>query len=61
MNRGDAQIVENLRRRWPNELVKFTDKQVAQAYREFSQSEDHGNNDEKFPLWFDVIGEIIEP
>lgn len=48
-------VVPNLRFRWKDELAKFSDNQIAEAYEHFSQSEDYGNNDEKFPMWFDMI------
>lgn len=49
--------VPNLRYRWPKELEPFSDNQVAACYEDFGQSEDFGNNDEKFPLWFDMLEE----
>lgn len=48
-------IVPNLRHRWPKELSVFSDTAIAMAYEDFSISDDFGNNDEKFPEWFDVI------
>ncbi len=44
----------NIRRRWP-ELDKYSDNEVAELYENFSLSEDFGNNDEKFPEWFDML------
>lgn len=48
-------IVPNLRNRWREELKEFDDDVIAAVYEHFSLSDDHGNNDEKFPEWFDVI------
>lgn len=45
----------NLRFRWKDELAPFSDNAIARAYEEFEQSEDFGNNDEKFPEWFNII------
>lgn len=50
-------IVPNLRARWPVELGKHTDNQVAGLYEDFSLSDEYGNNDEKFPLWFEMLDE----
>lgn len=49
-------IVPNLRVRWPNELEAFSDNAVAALYEDFAISEDFGDNDEKFPEWFDMLG-----
>jgi len=48
-------IVPNLRNRWKDELEPFTDNAIASLYEDFSMSDDHGNNDEKFPTWFDDL------
>lgn len=48
---GDQNVINNIRERWPKETAAFTDIQLAELYREFSLSEDHGNNDEKLPEW----------
>lgn len=53
-------IVPNLRHRWPGELAPYTNNQVAGLYEDFSLSEDFGNNDEKFPLWFEMLEEYPE-
>lgn len=50
-------IVPNLRHRWPEELKAFTDNQVAGLYEDFSLSAEFGDNDEKFPLWFEMLEE----
>jgi hypothetical protein len=49
---GDVQVVKNIRYRWPDELKGVSDEAIAQLYRDFSGSTDHGNNDEKLPEWF---------
>lgn len=49
--------VPNLRRRWAEELKPFTDNQVAACYEDFSLSDEFSNNDENFPLWFEVLEE----
>jgi len=48
-------ILPNIKRRWPDIFEQFTINQIAAAYEDFSSSEDVGNNDEKFPEWFDTI------
>jgi hypothetical protein len=48
-------VVPNLRHRWPNELGAFSDDAIAALYEDFSLSDDAGNNDEKFPEWFDLL------
>jgi hypothetical protein len=48
-------IVPNLRGRWPDELRPFSDLALARCYSEFAMSEEHGDNDERFPLWFEMI------
>lgn len=53
-------IVPNLRHRWCDELSKYTDNQVAGLYEDFSLSDEAGNNDEKFPLWFEMLKEYPE-
>lgn len=45
-------ILPNLRHRWP-ELKAANDQKLAELYEHFSFSDDYGNNDEKFPLWFE--------
>jgi hypothetical protein len=44
-------ILPNLRHRWP-ELKTWDDDKLAELYEHFSMSDDFGNNDEKFPVWF---------
>lgn len=53
-------IVPNLRHRWPGELKPYTDNQVAGLYEDFSMSDEFGDNDEKFPLWFEMLKEYPE-
>lgn len=48
--------VPNLRYRWPSELAAFTDNQIAACFEDFGLSEDYGDNDAKFPEWFEMIG-----
>lgn len=48
-------IVPNLRHRWPKELNAYSDNAIAAMYEDFSMSDDHGNNDEKLPSWFDTL------
>ncbi len=50
------ETVAALRKRWPGELDGFTDGQIYRAHEAFSASEDAGDNDAKFPEWFDTIG-----
>lgn len=50
-------IVPNLRYKWRKELEPFSDDAIAALYEDFSLSADHGNNDEKFPEWFDLLEE----
>ena len=52
---ADAAVVANLRHRWPEELKNFSDQQIADVYHDFSVSDDYGDNDAKFPLWFDFF------
>lgn len=53
-------IVPNLRYRWPKELEKFTDNQIAGLYEDFSMSDEVGDNDAKLPLWFEMLVEYPE-
>lgn len=48
-------IVPNLRARWKKELEPYSDDKVAALYENFSLSADFGDNDEKFPEWFDML------
>jgi hypothetical protein len=48
-------VVPNLRFRWKNELAAYSDDAVASVYENFSLSADAGDNDEKFPEWFDQL------
>lgn len=60
MNRREQTIkysVPNLRYRWKKELSKYSDNAVAACYEDFYFSEDYGNNDEKFPTWFELLPE----
>jgi hypothetical protein len=57
MRHPNENTIKNLRFRWKEELSKYSDKVVAALYEDFSMSEDYGNNDEKFPLWFDLLSE----
>lgn len=50
----DANIVFNLRSRWPKNLKRFTDLELASEYSDFGQSEYFGNNDEKFLEWLNI-------
>lgn len=53
-------IVPNLRARWPGELAPYSNHQVAGLYEDFSMSDEFGDNDEKFPLWFEMLTEYPE-
>jgi len=60
MNNVDTVIkytVPNLRYRWEKELSEYSDMAIALCYKDFSFSDDYGNNDEKFPEWFPVIAQ----
>ena len=48
---GDDTVCANLRRRWPEELKRFSDLELAAEYSDFSMSELAGNNDERFLEW----------
>lgn len=48
--------VPNLRYRWPKELEPYSDQEIAELYDDFAMSDDHGNNDENFPKWFELLG-----
>lgn len=47
-------ILPNLYRRWPD-LTRFPADAVAELYENFSLSDEFGNNDERFPEWFDQL------
>lgn len=49
-------IVPNLRYRWPKELEPYSDQAIAELYYDFAMSDEHGNNDENFPKWFEFLG-----
>jgi len=49
-------ILPNIKYRWPELFEKYTNNQIAAAYEDFNMSADAGNNDAKFPEWFDEIG-----
>jgi hypothetical protein len=51
MRFGDQNIINNLRYRWPAECASLSDEELIELYNQFSMSDDHGNNDEKFPDW----------
>jgi hypothetical protein len=57
---GDHQVVRNIRHRWPAEVANVSDTAIAKLYRDFGQSEDHGNNDEKLPEWFPSLPDYEE-
>lgn len=46
-----VQIVANLRQQFPEETKDATDTEIYTAYEAFSQSDEFGNNNEKFPEW----------
>jgi hypothetical protein len=48
-------IVPNLRHRWPDELKRFSDTAIALVYQDFSLSDEFGENDKRFPEWFEMI------
>jgi hypothetical protein len=50
-----VKIVPNLRQRWPKELAPYSDKVIAGVYSDFYMSVDAGNNDAKFPEWFELF------
>jgi len=54
-NRTIKYAVPNLRHRWSKELEPYSDNAVAELYETFSMSDEFGDNDEKFPLWFDML------
>ena len=52
-------IVPNLRARWPEQLRPFPDEAVARLYDDFSQSDEHGDNDARFPQWFAMLPDVV--
>lgn len=38
---GDHNVVSNLRSEYEDRLIQFTDEHIAQAWREFSQSDEY--------------------
>lgn len=48
-------IVPNLRDRWPAELKPYSDNKIAEVYEGFSLSDEYGDNDKRFPLWFGLL------
>lgn len=54
----DAALVRNLRLRWRAELEPFSDEALVAAYEAFAISDDYGDNDERFPLWFDLVADL---
>jgi hypothetical protein len=49
----DQQIVSNLRGTFGEKLAEYSDEDLLREYKEFSQSDMHGDNDERFPEWLD--------
>lgn len=49
---GDKQVVYNLRQQLGDELAKYSDEAIAEAWRNFSMSEDYPDID-KFLLWLE--------
>lgn len=54
-------VVFNLRFRWPQELEKYSDKAISHLYEDFTNSDDSGRNDEKFPEWFELLDAYENP
>jgi hypothetical protein len=52
---ADLGVVKNLRDRWPVELKPHSDEVIDALYRAFATSDEYGNNDELFPLWFEML------
>jgi len=48
-------IVPNLRQRWTEELKPYTDDAIAEVYENFALSDEAGDNDARFPEWFDML------
>lgn len=48
---GDDTVCANLRHKWPEQLKRFNDLELAAEYYDFSMSELAGNNDERFLEW----------
>ena len=48
-------IIRNLRERWPEELRGFSDKAILALYEDFAYSDEFGENDKNFPLWFPML------
>lgn len=58
MNRIDDLIktaVPTLRGRWPKELAPYSDIVIATMFNDFYFSDDAGDNDNKFPTWFNML------
>ena len=53
-------LTYNLRYRWKEELAPYDDCTLYFLYNDFALSEDFGNNDEKFPNWFDLLPAYAE-
>lgn len=56
----EKNTISNLRFRWKKELEPYSDFAVIEVYEEFSMSVDFGNNDEKFPEWFQYLADAEE-
>lgn len=56
MTSSDKNVVGNLRFQYKDRVEAFTDEQLAEAWRNFSQSEDYEKRDEDdtlFLLWIE--------
>ena len=47
----DEAIIDNLRRRWPEQLVDISDATLVNEYDSFALSDQFGDNDERFLAW----------
>jgi hypothetical protein len=53
LSTGDKQVVFNIRFELKDKVEKYTDEEIAQTWRDFSQSEDYAHPDRmnKFLEW----------
>lgn len=56
MTPGDRNVVDNLRREYGQKIEQWSDEIIAKTWREFSQSDEYPDKDQKFfPLWCEAV------
>lgn len=56
MSGGDSNVVQNIRLKYKDRVAQYTDEEIAKTWREFSQSTDYEEDQERILDYLSDLG-----